>query len=144
MKKFLTFLIVLFFWAVNLSAQINLYTFASSLGTYTPLSTETILWSASFDDENSTAITIPNFTVNGTDYTTMFVQANGWISLGGTSISSNYSPISATASYPVVISAFGRAYLCPFVPAANKTAAAEAAIPITNVYIGAFICCIIS
>ncbi len=47
-------------------------------------------------------------TVDGTPYTTMFVQANGWITLGGSSISTSYVPISNSTSYPVVISAFGR------------------------------------
>ncbi len=84
------------------------YSFAQSSGTYTPLVSETTLWSGTFDDNNSVAITIPSFTFDGTAYTTMFVQANGWITLGGTSIASSYTPISQTTSYPAVISAFGR------------------------------------
>ena len=108
MKKLLLILMALFLWAGSSWAQVSAYSFASSSGTYTPLSTETILWSGTFDDNNSAAITIPSITVAGTPYTTMFVQANGWITLGGTSISSSYTPISQSTSYPVVISAFGR------------------------------------
>jgi hypothetical protein len=107
MKKLLLSILVLL-WAGSSWAQVNLYTFASSTGTYTALSTETILCSVTFDDNNSTAITIPSMTVAGTAYTTMFVQANGWITLGGTTIASSYVPISQTTAYPVVISAFGR------------------------------------
>ncbi len=110
MRKLFTMLILLFLWAGSSWAQgtVNMYSFAGSSGSYTALSTETVLWSATFDDNNSTAITIPSFSVNSVAYTTMFVQANGWITLGGTSISSSYTPISNTTSYPVVISAFGR------------------------------------
>jgi len=108
MKKQFTLLILLLLWAGSSWAQVSRYTFASSTGTYTPLATETILWSGTFDDNNSAAITIPTFTADGVPYTTMFVQANGWITLGGTSISSSYTPISNSTSYPVVISVFGR------------------------------------
>jgi hypothetical protein len=108
MKNLFTLLILLFLWAGISFAQVSNYTFASSAGAYTPLATETILWSASFDDNSSVGITIPSMTVAGAAYTTMFVQANGWITLGGTLISSSYTPISQGTSYPVVISAFGR------------------------------------
>ncbi len=108
MKKLLLLFIGLLFWAGSSWGQVSDYAFASSVGTYTPLSAETILWSGTFDDQSSTAITIPGFTLDGTAYTTMFVQADGWITLGGTSIASSYFPISQTTSYPVVISAFGR------------------------------------
>ncbi|MBK6347755.1 MAG: hypothetical protein IPF68_17815 [Bacteroidales bacterium] len=110
MRKLFTMLILLFLWAGSSWAQgtVNMYSFAGSSGSYTALSTETVLWSATFDDNNSTAITIPSFSVNSVAYTTMFVQANGWITLGGTTIASSYTPISNSTSYPVVISAFGR------------------------------------
>ena len=108
MKKQFTLLIILLLWAGSSWAQVSKYAFASSVGTFTPLATETILWSGTFDDNSSTAITIPAFTVDGVPYTTMFVQANGWITLGGTSISSSYVPISNSTSYPVVIAPFGK------------------------------------
>ena len=86
---------------------VSSYAFTSSIGTYTALSTETILVSGTFDDNNFGPITIPSFTMDGTAYTTMYVQANGWISLGTTAISSSYVPLSQTTAYSEVISAFG-------------------------------------
>ncbi len=95
-------------WAGSSMALVSTYIFSSLPGSYTALTTETILWSTTFDDNSSASIPIPGITVNGTAYTNMFVQANGWITLGGTSIASSYAPISQTTAYSVVISAYGR------------------------------------
>jgi hypothetical protein len=106
MKKLITFLIVLLLSAGSSWGQVNFYTFASSAGAYTALGTETVLWSGSFDDQVSASITIPSFTVDGISYTTMYVSANGWLTLGAVA-PSGYNPISGSGIYPVAISPFG-------------------------------------
>lgn len=106
MKKLFILCAVLFALSSLSWAQVSGYSFASSSGTYTALSSETVLWSATFDDEVSSSITIPSFTFNGTPYTTMYVSANGWLTLG-TTAPSGYSPISGTGTYSAAISPYG-------------------------------------
>lgn len=106
MKKLFILCAVLFALSNITWAQASNYGFASSSGTYTALSSETILWSATFDDEVSSSITIPSFTFNGTAYTSMYVSANGWLTLG-TTAPSGYSPISGTGTYSAAISPYG-------------------------------------
>ncbi|MDO9253924.1 MAG: T9SS type A sorting domain-containing protein [Bacteroidales bacterium] len=101
-------LVFLFSVQSSVLAAVNTYSFAQASGTYTPLISETVLWAASFDDEVSAVITIPSFTFNGTAYTTMYVSANGWITLGDISPeNTDYYPISSTSAYSGLISAFG-------------------------------------
>jgi len=101
-------LVLLFAVQSSALASVNIYSFAQASGTYTALVSETVLWSADFDDEVSAVITIPNFNLDGTEYTTMYVSANGLITLGNTSpVNTDYYPISSTSAYSGVISAFG-------------------------------------
>ncbi len=107
MRKLFTLLIVMFLWAGSSWAQ-STYTFASAAGSYTALSTETVLWSGTFDESVSTAITIPSFTFAGTAYTTMYVTSNGFLTLGTTAPTTYYyTPISGTGAYSASISPFG-------------------------------------
>ena len=63
-------------------ATVGNYTFAASNGTYTPIagtSFKTGLW----DDGSSALITIPfTFVYNGTSYTTLAINPNGFITMG--------------------------------------------------------------
>ena len=107
MKKHLFSLAALFLWAMTSMAQVSTYNFASSPGTYTPLATETILWSGYFDDDLSGSITIPGFTMSGVTYTNMYVSANGFITLGTTATYSWIYPISEPTAYDRALAPFG-------------------------------------
>ena len=110
MGKKITFLLAFFLLGVITSwAQVDTYNFASSSGTYTPLATETILWSGTFDENISASITIPGFTMNGIIYNNMYVTSNGFITLGTTAVPGTYyyAPISGNAAFDKVISPFG-------------------------------------
>ncbi len=90
----------------QLFSQVSSNTFAQSAGTFTNLTGGTTLWTTTFDEEISSAITIPSFTFNCTVYTQLFVSANGFISFGSAPSGSNYNPISGTETSGIV-SAFG-------------------------------------
>lgn len=90
----------------QLFSQVSSNTFAQSAGTFTNLTGGTTLWTTTFDEEISSAITIPSFTFNCTAYTQLYVSANGFISFGSAPSGSNYNPISGTETSGIV-SAFG-------------------------------------
>ncbi|MFN4255628.1 MAG: beta strand repeat-containing protein, partial [Saprospiraceae bacterium] len=110
MKKFFLLLCVgMLFMAQRASAQANAYSFAQSAGTYSAISGGTNLFTSGWDD-NVSSVTLPfTFNFNGTDYTTCNVNSNGYITFGATAPgTTNYSPISSTATYAGVVSPFGR------------------------------------
>jgi hypothetical protein len=75
---------IIFFIAIGYSAKavVTNYTFTSTAGTYTPI-TGNILYAGGWDDGASTLLNIPfSFTYNGTAFTTLSVEANGFITLG--------------------------------------------------------------
>jgi subtilisin-like proprotein convertase family protein len=93
----------------------TLYTFAQSAGTYTEITGGTTLWSVSsigsfdlnsFDDEISSAQTIPGFPFNGTTYTQMYVSANGFITFGSAPTGGNNTPLSSTEGYERCVAGF--------------------------------------
>lgn len=110
MQKFtrrISFLI-LFIWANSHSfCQVSSNSFTQSSGTFTAITGGTALWSTTFDDDLSGAITIPAFAFNCNSYTQIYVSANGYISFGSAPISNDYNPISGTGSSSGIISAFG-------------------------------------
>lgn len=83
-------------------SQVSSNTFSQSTGTYTSISGGTVLWSATFDDDVSGAITIPAFTFNCTSYTQLYVSANGYISFGSVPSGTDYTPISGTNTSGIV------------------------------------------
>ena len=95
----------------NLAAQVSTsYTFSASSGSYSEISGGTQLWggfNGTFDDQVSSAQTIPSFNFNGTAYTEMYVSANGFITFGSAPSGTNYTPLSSGESYSGAISAFG-------------------------------------
>jgi hypothetical protein len=96
----------------KVQAGVSAYSFTSASGTYTALSSPTVIATATttvtLDDVTYTYAsgTIPfTFTYNGTGYTGFYVNTNGFIEFGSTAPASNtYTPIS---TYANVISAFG-------------------------------------
>lgn len=73
------------------------YNFSQTAGTYTPITGATSLYTGTFDDATSAVQTIPSFTFDGVTYTSMYVNTNGWLTLGtdpGTN--SNYTPLSSS------------------------------------------------
>ncbi len=66
------------------------------IGTYTPLSNPTVLFSGNFDDNISPTITIPAITFGGVVQTTMRVNTNGWMAFGAPTATTNYTAISST------------------------------------------------
>jgi hypothetical protein len=126
MKKMLCFLMLtgMVFLA---SAQVADYSFSQANNTYTEISGGTVLGSTTTDDQyfvdpavpaGSTTITsgvgLPigfTLTFNGDNYDVFGVHANGWLSLGQSSLtpsvnmntSSNLAPINATSTAPAVL-----------------------------------------
>ncbi len=83
------------------------YTYTSSSGYYAAITGGTVLYSGTFDDAVSAAITIPAFKFNCTSYTTIYISTNGFITFGSAPTSTNYLPISSTGAYVGCVSAFG-------------------------------------
>jgi hypothetical protein len=83
------------------------YGFSQTTGTYTPITGGTVLFSGTFDENISAAITIPNFNFNGQINTQIFVSANGFLTFGTAAPASNlYTPISSTTSFNGVVAPF--------------------------------------
>lgn len=83
LKKYL--LVVIFFVAQLplANATVANYTFAYTSGTFVALTGGTTFLSGSWDDGSSALLTIPfSFNYNGTSYTTLSINANGFITMG--------------------------------------------------------------
>lgn len=98
--------------AAAASAQVGtLYTFAQSVGTYTPITGGTLVataTSANTLDDATFAITLPfTFTYDGVAQTQVQMQTNGHIAFG-TQTATNYTPLSSTTVAPGYIAASGR------------------------------------
>lgn len=102
------FTISLLFFTKILLAQGPGLSFSQTSGTYSPISSGTVLVSGTFDDINY-PVTLPaSFTFGGIAYTQVIVNTNGWIALGNTAPASNlYIPISTTTAVPGFIAPFG-------------------------------------
>ena len=87
--------------ALCANAQVSSYTFSQSAGTYTPI-TGTVLGTSTNDDNVFNALPI-GFPVcfNGQTYTTFSVNANGFIVMGNTAVSS-YTSLSTGTSNNVI------------------------------------------
>jgi hypothetical protein len=108
MKRYII-LIFIILMINNLSrSQVSEYYFKQQNQSYTEITGGTVLWSGTFSDEISGAITIPSFTFNNTAYNSLYVSANGFITFGLAPTGSNVTPISSSAAYAGAISGFGR------------------------------------
>ncbi|WP_313807536.1 T9SS type A sorting domain-containing protein [Flavobacterium sp.] len=124
MKKITLLIAILFAVFSNSYGQISSYTFAQSSGVYTPVSGGTTVASITaitgtapssaerMDDMvyNLPDGTIPfTFVFDGNGYTGLNINSNGYITFGATAPgTTNYTPISSTATYERAISAFAR------------------------------------
>jgi len=119
MKK-ITLLLFAIFSVFQVSGQVSSYTFSQSNGTYTALSSPTVLatqtvangtTAAALDDVIYTVPLPFAFTFNGVSYpaaTNINVSSNGFVTFGATApAGNNYTPISVTATYDASLSAFG-------------------------------------
>jgi len=81
-RKFCFLLIVCVATHYYAKAQVADYTFAYTTGTYTSISGTTVV-TGTWDDANSALITLPfTFTYNGTAYTSVGINTNGFILMG--------------------------------------------------------------
>lgn len=100
----------------NSFSQVASYTFTSSMGTYVPISGDTIAKAThtSIDPFQLNDVTYGPFPLpfplafNCRDYTSYFVNSNGFITFGPTAPAvANYGPIASSEVYEGAISAFG-------------------------------------
>ncbi|MCB0793073.1 MAG: proprotein convertase P-domain-containing protein [Flavobacteriales bacterium] len=97
----------------DLAGQVSTaYGFTQSSGSYSAITGGTLLWGdalglTNFDDEVSSAQTIPTFNFAGTAQTSMYVSVNGFITFGSAPSGTNYAPLSSTETYSGAIAAFG-------------------------------------
>lgn len=119
MKK-ITLLLFAIFSVVHVKGQVGSYSFSQSNGTYTALSSPTILatqtvasgTAAGALDDVIYAAPLPfAFTFNGVSYpaaTNINVSSNGFITFGATApAGNNYTPVSNTATYDAALAGFG-------------------------------------
>jgi len=112
MKKLNIFITILFAFSIFATAQItpvsNYVFLQNEEGTYTEISDGTIHGTATNDDESFNAIDIGfTFNYNGTNYSQISIQANGFIAMGNTINLIIDAPLSDDAGSNNVISGFG-------------------------------------
>lgn len=90
-------------------AQVSSYSFSQFAGTYTEITGGTALFTGTTDDAISPATPIGfTFNYNGTDYTTIKVNSNGWASFGTTTSTTTYTPLSSTGTHHPCLAPLGR------------------------------------
>ncbi len=90
-----------------INAQVASYSFSQFSGNYGAINSGTLIGTINQDDDiNMVNLPFP-FTFNGTSYTSVYVSSNGFITFDNTVQSTEYSPLSSTASSKV-ISGFGQ------------------------------------
>lgn len=110
----LLFILYLFLGiSTNVTAQVSTYTYGEvSGGSYTALSGATDLFGATPNDQQTAVgseITIGfNFIFNGTTYTNLRVNANGYLVFGGNAALPVSLPISSGGNYTGAIAGYGR------------------------------------
>ena len=100
--------------------QAATYNYSASAGTYTEITGGTVLFAsgAAYDDGISASQTINSFTFNGTAYTSMAINTNGWMSLGVSTTVGSYTPLSSAQTG-------GSAILVPFGRDQTNTSSSE-------------------
>jgi hypothetical protein len=102
-------MLVLSMFAFSSWALVSEYTFASSLSNYSEISGGTVLVSGP-DNTNANYNAIPlgfSFTYNGTAYTTVSVNENGFLAMGDV-VTSNYFAISTATGTNNVVAGISR------------------------------------
>ncbi|MBS1551636.1 MAG: T9SS type A sorting domain-containing protein [Bacteroidetes bacterium] len=152
MKKSILFFTVLFLCSgINIFAQVVTYNFRDSIGTYNEINGDTIAIAThtSQDPGNLNDVTYGPFalpfiyTFNCIDYTSYFVNSNGFITFGPTAPAlANYGPVSSSEVYEGAISAFGLDLIGVFGTTANTSASSPVLTNVANfkgVVVGAHI-----
>ena len=125
MKSFTRFLLLtvaILTTTLAIKAQVSLYSFNSSAGTYSPITGGLLLGNAASDDERFVSPTQPlgttfpitgvgipigfNFVYNGQTFDRIGINNNGWISFGNSALTpsvnmastSSYNPLSSTST----------------------------------------------
>ncbi|MEN9347657.1 MAG: hypothetical protein RLZZ77_1168, partial [Bacteroidota bacterium] len=71
------------------------YAFAQTSGTYTPITGGTVLASGTGIDDGTFTVTLPSaFVYDGTVFTTVYVNSNTYLALGGAAAVTGYTPLS--------------------------------------------------
>lgn len=107
----LTLFFATLFSSVGVFAQVSTYLVSTSTSTFTPITGGTVIYGlgVAYDDNISGSQTINSFTFNGTAYTTMAINSNGWLSLGVSTTGGSYTPLSGTQTGgSAIIAPFGR------------------------------------
>lgn len=110
MKKqlLLIFGFLVIFQGIQAQTNIANYTFASSSGTYVPLTGATT-FTTSWDNEISASIPLGgNFTFGATTHTACFISGNGYITFGAAPAGTNYTALSTLGTTSAAISAFSQ------------------------------------
>ena len=105
-------------FSVTIKSQVSAYAFSQAAGTYTAISTGTVIAAATATTDigcmDNAVYNLPTgsfpftFVFNGVGYTGCNISTNGFITLGATApAATNVLPISSTAAYSGVISAWG-------------------------------------
>ena len=95
-------IIVLLISSVTWSQQLEFQYTNQQVNVYNDLTNDVPLFTQNFDDQVSSAIPIVPFTIGGQAYNTLFVSANGFLTLGQAASTTNYNPISQPPGTPVV------------------------------------------
>lgn len=130
MKKQLLSVLSFLMLCVGMTAQTNIanYTFASSMGTYVPI-TGASTFVTTWDNNISAAIPLGGtFTFGTATYTACYISANGFITFGAAPSGTNYTPMSTLGTTSGAIAAYGQD--------ANNSTVAGAAPAITYTNIG--------
>ena len=96
--------------SIEVIGQAATYDFAATLGTYIPITGGNVFFSegATFDDNTSASITIPDFSYSGTVYNLIRINTNGWCSFGTATTTTGYTPLSSAINgASAVLSPFG-------------------------------------
>jgi hypothetical protein len=108
MKKIYMMPIVFMAFSLTALSQVSGYTFSQSSGTYSPVA-GTSIHASGWDDAIASAAIPFTFTFNGTGYTSVSVNTNGYVTFGATTSATNgYSAISSTTGYSGAVAAFSR------------------------------------
>ncbi len=110
MKKLLTLLLLVLFVSGISKANVADMLFSQSSGTYTEITGGTVVASGSFDNAIATNVPVGfTFNANGTNFTSMNVNSDGYVWFHPTSTSSlGYVPISSSTAATMSISPMAR------------------------------------
>lgn len=101
-------------WQTN--AQVNAYTFANAVSTYTPITTGAVGASGSSIDEEEIVVTLPSpFKFNNHDFTSVTFAANGRLYLGDFETEESPTGVIAVLGFNLVASAASAEMRCDYI-----------------------------